>query len=283
MLPNLIIIGAAKCGTTSLHRYLGQHPEVLMAAPEGTDLKSMRFFWDEDWRSRLAWYEAHFDSDLPVRGEATPAYTAYSFHPGVPERMHELIPDAKLIYLVRDPIERILSHWVQRRADEDATPFERYMERYERPDNPIVCPSRYWTQIQQYLPFYDPGQILVVDQHDLRTQRRDTLRRVFRFIGVDESFESPEFDTERNTRADKFGPRGLAARLWEPVIWPVSRAVPKRARDLIRAPARKLLMGPVRDSAVLTPEMRERLRVHLQPETDGLRQFTGQPFASWSL
>ncbi len=57
--------------------------------------------------------------------------------------MHELVPDAKLIYLVRDPIERIVSHWVQRRADGDATPLERYVGEYDRRDNPIVCPSRY--------------------------------------------------------------------------------------------------------------------------------------------
>jgi hypothetical protein len=283
MLPNLIVIGAAKCGTTSMHRYLGQHPDVWMAAPEGTHLKSMRFFWSEDWRERREWYEAHFESSCPVRGEATPAYTAYAFHPGVPERMHELIPEAKLIYLVRDPIERILSHWVQRRSDLDSTPFERYMEEYERPDNPIVCPSRYWTQIQQYLPFYDPAQLLIVDQHDLKTRRRETMREVFRFIGVDESFDSPEFDVERNTRADKHGLRTGAMRLWEPVLWPASRAVPRRVRDVVRAPANKLLYGPVRERPQLTPEMSARLREHLAPEVEALREFTGKPFASWSL
>jgi len=283
MLPNLIIIGAAKCGTTSLHRYLGQHPDVWMAQPEGTQLKAMRFFWREDWRERLHWYEAHFETDRPIRGEATPAYTAYAFHTGVAERMHEVIPDAKLIYLVRDPIARTVSHWVQRRADEDPTPFERYMQDYERPDNPIVCPSRYWTQLQQYLRFYDPSQILIVDQHDLKTQRRETVREVFRFVGVDERFDSPEFDAERNTRESKHGPRRLAVKLWEPVIWPSSRAVPRRVRDVIRAPASKVLLGPIREAPVLTAEMRERLREHFKPEVEGLREFTGKPFASWSL
>src|SRR5579859_6236482 len=139
MLPNLIIIGAPKAGTTSLHRYLELHPQVFMASE-----KELRYFWRDDWRERRAWYESRFDSDAPVRGEATPAYAAYPHRPNVPERMHELVPQAKLVYLVRDPIERLLSHWVQRRSDGDRTPFERYMAEYERPDNPIVCPSRYW-------------------------------------------------------------------------------------------------------------------------------------------
>ena len=283
VLPNLIIIGAAKAGTTSLHSYLGAHPDVLMAAPADSPTKEMRYFWQSDWRERRAWYESHFETDLPVRGEATPAYTAYPFHSGVPERMHELVPDAKLIYLVRDPIDRVLSHWVQRREDADRTPFMRYMRDYEQPDNPIVCPSRYWTQIEQYLPFYDRSQILIVDQHALKTRRRETMREVFRFVGLDETFESPLFDEERNTRSTKHGPRRLALRLWEPVLWPASRAVPRRVRNLIRAPANRLLSGPVRESPVLSPAMRERLAEHLRPEVDQLREFAQKLFSSWSL
>jgi hypothetical protein len=283
MLPNLIVIGAAKCGTTSIHKYLDQHPQVFMAEPRDIPLKAMKYFWRDDWRERRGWYESHFETDHPVRGEATPAYTAFAFHPGVPARMHELIPDAKLIYLVRDPIERIVSHWVQRRADEDTTPFERYMRAYEAPDNYIVCPSRYWTQIQQYLPYYDASQMLIVDQHDLRTRRRETMREVFRFIGVDENFESQEFDVERNTRAEKYGPRKFAAKMWKPVIYPASRAVPRPVRDVIRSPAKKVLMGQVRESPVLSEQMRKRLREHLRPEVDGLREFSGKAFPTWSL
>jgi hypothetical protein len=283
MLPNLIVIGAAKCGTTSIHKYLNQHPEVFMAEPRDIPLKAMKYFWRDDWRERRPWYESHFETDHPVRGEATPAYTAFPVHPGVPERIHELVPEAKLIYLVRDPIERIVSNWVQRRGDADATPFKRYMRDYARPDNPLVCRSRYWTQIQQYLPFFDASQMLIVDQHDLRTRRRETMREVFRFVGVDENFESEEFDREHNTRADKYGPRKFAVKILEPVIYPAARAMPRPLKDVIRAPAQKVLMGPVRESPVLSEEMRARLREHLRPEVEGLREFTGKAFATWSL
>src|SRR5689334_1125972 len=112
MLPNLIIIGAPKAATTSLHGYLKQHPEVGMSAA-----KELSYFWRDDWRERQAWYEAQFDFEDPrvrVRGESTPFYAAYPFRKHVPERMHELVPDAKLVYVVRDPIDRLVSHWVQR-------------------------------------------------------------------------------------------------------------------------------------------------------------------------
>lgn len=283
MLPNLIVIGAAKCGTTSIHKYLDQHPDVFMAEARDAPLKEMRYFWRDDWRDRRAWYESHFETEHSVRGEATPAYSAFAFHPGVPERIHELVPDAKLIYLVRDPIDRIISHWVQCRADADGTPFKRYMRDYARPDNRIVCPSRYWTQIQRYLLFFDASQMMVVDQHDLKTRRRETMREVFRFVGIDESFESEEFDVERNTRAEKYGPRKLAVKVWKPVIYPASRAVPRPLKDLIRAPAEKVLMGQVRESPVLSEEMRARLCEHLRPEVECLREFSGKDFATWSV
>ena len=278
MLPNLIIIGAPKAGTTSLHRYLDLHPDIFM-----TGRKELRYFWRDDWREQRAWYEAQFQSDAPFRGEATPAYAAYPHRPHVPERMHELVPDVKLIYMVRDPIERMLSHWVQRRADGDLTTFERYMAEYDRPDNPIICPSRYWLQIERYLEFFAPGQLLVVDQRELRVNRPETMRSIFRFIGVDDNFESPEFALERNTRGDKYGPRRVTAVLWDKVLWPASRSVPSGLRDVVREPANKLLFRQITEFPRLTPSARSRLVQMLTPEMQALRQFSGQAFDSWSV
>ena len=145
MLPNLITIGAPKAGTSSLHSYLDEHPQMGMSVP-----KELSYFWRDDWRERRAWYEGKFEfpgRDPRVRGESTPFYTDYPFRLHVPERMHELVPDAKLIYVVRDPIERVISHWVQRAGDGDRTPFEQYMAVYDTPGNRIVAPSRYWFQL----------------------------------------------------------------------------------------------------------------------------------------
>jgi hypothetical protein len=280
MLPNLIIIGAPKAGTTSLHSYLKQHPQVGMAA-----LKELSYFWREDWRERREWYEAQFDfpeAELSVRGESTPFYAAYPFRQNVPERMHELVPDVKLIYLVRDPIDRLVSHFVQRRGDGDRTTFERFMEEYERPDNRIVSPSRYWLQVERYMNVFDPSQLLVVDQHDLKTRRQETLREVFRFIEVDDSFESPRFELELNTRTEKFGPGRVGAQVWDRVLRPAGRLAPARIRGIVRKPAARLLYRSIEDP-ILTAEMRERLRAMLGAEVEALRRFTGKQFETWSL
>src|SRR5688500_4010417 len=106
-LPNLIIIGGLKCGTTSIHHYLGLHPEVQMSKP-----KELNFFVSElNWDLGIPWYKSRFDSRFPVRGESSPHYTNQPRFRGVAERIRDNVPDARLIYMVRDPISRILSHW----------------------------------------------------------------------------------------------------------------------------------------------------------------------------
>jgi hypothetical protein len=283
MLPNTIVIGAAKAGTTSLHYYLDQHPEVHMARPRGSPVKEMSYFWRDDWRERRAWYESHFDVPEPVRGEATPGYSAFAFYRDVPQRIHEVVPNARLIYLVRDPIERIVSHWVQRRADGDRTPFRRYMHEYDEPRNRIVCPSRYHTQMREYLRFFPAEQLCVVDQDDLLRNRRGTLRRVFRFIGVDEEFESAAFAQQLNRREDKRGPRRLTVRFWDPLIYPTRRIFPKPLRRRVRKSLDGVLNGPITETPVLSRDTYRRLEAHLRPEMEALRELTGQGFASWSV
>ncbi len=115
-LPTYLIIGAAKCGTTSLHHYLGEHPKIQVARR-----KELSFFVDEplprgEGHRGVEWYRSWFSPDFAVRGEATPAYTSARF--GVtPERIRSVVPDVKLIVCVRDPVARAVSHYPQARED----------------------------------------------------------------------------------------------------------------------------------------------------------------------
>ncbi len=107
-LPNLIVIGSQKCGTSGLHYYLGLHPEISMSTPKELDF----FIAERNYPLGLDWYRSQFDPQAKVRGESSPNYTAYPQHVGVPERMHSIVPEARLLYMVRDPIDRIAAHWV---------------------------------------------------------------------------------------------------------------------------------------------------------------------------
>ncbi len=82
-LPNLIVIGGLKCGTTSLHHYLNLHPEIGMSRP-----KELNFFVEElNWELGADWYRGHFPADVAVRGETSPHYTNRPRFEGVAERM----------------------------------------------------------------------------------------------------------------------------------------------------------------------------------------------------
>src|SRR5688500_4466677 len=106
--PNLIVIGGLKCGTTSLHHYLNLHPQIAMSRP-----KELNFFVEElNWELGTDWYTSHFDPAADVRGETSPHYTNRPRFEGVAERIAESAPGARLIYMVRDPIKRLLSHYV---------------------------------------------------------------------------------------------------------------------------------------------------------------------------
>src|SRR5688572_24468381 len=110
MLPNFFIIGAMKAGTTSLWQYLRRHPEIFMSK-----LKEPGYFTEElRWDQGIEWYRSLFDDAGSARavGEASTSYTKWPRFAGIPARMHALVPEARLIYLVRDPGDRIRSHYI---------------------------------------------------------------------------------------------------------------------------------------------------------------------------
>ena len=158
------MIGAQKCGTSVLHYYLSLHPEVSMSKP-----KELNFFIEErNWPRGVDWYKAHFDAEARVRGEASPNYTAFPQHEGVPERMASVVPDAKLIYMVRDPLERIAAHWVHNYAKrrEKGT----LAETLTHPNTSYVTRSMYAMQLERFLAHYSKENVLVFQQSELRTQ-----------------------------------------------------------------------------------------------------------------
>ena len=267
-LPNLIIVGAAKCGTSALHHYLGLHPEIAMS-----EVKELKFFQDPRCLEKLGSYATCFDGTVPVRGEATPIYTCYPLLPGVPDRITEAIPDAKLIYLVRDPVERAIATYhtaavmgIETRSIENA------FRHPEDPFNVYMAESRYATQYEQLARAFPPQQLLVIDQADLLHRRIETLAGVFRFLGVDPNFVSGGFHDLVNTRQSKrrtalgksLRTTSLARAIWR---------LPPGARDVLFRPARHLLSARIRHEDA-SDELRRRLFVELQPEVERFRELT---------
>jgi Sulfotransferase domain len=273
-LPNLIVIGAQKCGTSGLHFYLDHHPQIAMSNP-----KELNFFIQErNWSRGLDWYGGHFDPQAAVRGESSPNYTTYPHHLGIPERMHATVPDAKLIFLVRDPLERIAAHWVHN-----------YAKRREKgdlratllhPNTTYVLRSQYHLQLTQFLKRYPESQVLVLEQEDLRLRRLETLRDVFRFLEVDPSFEHPRFHRERHRSSRKRRSTWLGMRVQSLRRTATGSRVPVAVWNVLDLglPLGKPIPRPAVREA-LGPEVLE----VLHEDADRLREHTGRRFEHWSV
>jgi hypothetical protein len=271
-LPNVITIGAMKCGTTSLHYYLDQHPQIAMSRRKELD------FFSTSWEKGLDWYAEQFDAGAPVRGESSPSYTSYPKNPHVAERMHSVVPEVKLIYLVRDPLERIVSHYLhnystggERRPIEDVL-ADPSGYRY-------VAGSKYFMQLDKYLAFFPRTSILIVTQEELFYERAGTMRQVFEFLDVEPSFYDARFERLRHRTSDRRRKTrvgtSLAAvaggvRLPDWLSFQVQRFLPYPLSRRMQRPA---LRGAVR----------ERLVAELADDANRLRELTGKELSSWPV
>jgi len=192
VLPRVVVIGAMKCATSAVHSYLDAHPDITMSRT-----KELNFFNGPDvaphddaeswwrtgqWHRGLGWYSAQFDPDAVVCGESSPAYTA----PGCPEvagRMASVVPDVRLVYLVRDPVERALSQYAHHVRD--GTERRPVAEALLDPASQYVARSRYHERLQPFLSHFPPAQVLTVVQERLSSRRRRELAAVYRHVGVD--------------------------------------------------------------------------------------------------
>lgn len=197
-LPTVIVIGAMKCATSAVHEYLDEHPAVSMSRP-----KELNFFNGPDrpphqdrerwwltgqWHRGLDWYSRQFDGTAPARGESSPAYTAPS-SPEVPERMAAVVPDVRLVYLVRDPVDRAVSQYLHhhREGDERRPLREALLD----PRSQYLARSRYHERVAPFLRWFPREQLHVVVQERLLRDTGGVMGEVYRHVGVDPRWRGP--------------------------------------------------------------------------------------------
>jgi hypothetical protein len=246
--------------------------------------KELNFFVSElNWDLGLDWYRGRFDGRFEVRGESSPHYTNLPYYEGVPQRIHEHIPDAKLLYMVRDPISRILSHWCHAvGAGYETRTME---EALARGDQTYVTRSRYWMQLQPYLERFDRSQIEIITQEELQTDREGTMRKAFRFAGVDEDFHSEQFGREWEKSSAKESDR---YQFMEKLIkLPGFRSFDRnfdRLPERMRWMVEKVVHDPEAPPAPkpeIPESIMETLRPQLTEDVGALQEFVGREFAGW--
>jgi len=285
LLPNFFVIGAGQSGTTSLHRYLYLHPEVHVPV-----LKEPNYFcraedgpWPFGRIADRAEYEELFAASEPLRGDCSPSYSQYPLRAGVPERIAELIPEARHVYLVRDPIERILAHYVHDVSSVGETrPLAEALGDLDGAKNPYVVGSSYATQLERYREHFPEDGILVVDSTDLLVKRGATLRRIFSFLGVDPGFDSPGFGEELNVGSTKRAHSPRYAGVRDSMLGDAWRHFPSAIRRPLSGIARRA-SSPKVERPQPSPELRAALVERLGPEAQRLREMTGERLESWSV
>ena len=247
--------------------------------------KELNFFVARgSWAQGVDWYAAQFNPAAPVRGESSPAYTNYPIHDGIPARMHSVVPDAKLVFVVRDPLERIVSQYLHDySAGKQDKPIEEVLAEGSATHNYVVR-SKYFFQLEQYLPYFPPESILVLAQEDLLHDRAETMRRAFEFVGVEPSFYHPKFErmkhrTSSHRRRKTWAGTAVSAvarratRRFEPPRWIAWKAERLLVFPLARRIERPVLVGAVR----------EQVMAELRDDVDRLRELTGKEFKSWCV
>ncbi len=191
--PNLFLIGSMKCGTSTLHDHLDAHPDIFMSRPKEPSRfvspEQLRIHWPRmaelGYCDSLDRYLALFDNvgDVRYAGESSTLYTKLPELTGVAERLHKFAPEARLIYIVRDPIERTLSHYWYRvkRNGEARSPIDAIASKR---DPRYRALSDYAMQLRPYLERFGEGQIYVETLENLHTDLGGTLSRIFRWLGV---------------------------------------------------------------------------------------------------
>lgn len=287
--PTFLVIGAMKSGTTSLHHYLKLHPEIQIPA-----MKELNFFSGPPGAypypagsrriERLAEYEKLFDPAFEVRGEVSPNYTVHPRRAGTSERVKDIVPDAKLIYTVRDPITRAVSQYQHHVAslNERRSLADALLEDIERdPYSLYTCPGLYAMQLEKYLCHFPQERILIVDQVDLLANRRATLREIFAFLSVDDSFVSPGFDEEILTAKDHRTYSKLVVLMAWLRTTPLLK-LPRGMRVLTRRSLERVVSQPL-EASTLDEDLRHRLQDFYADDAGRFRELTGRNFSTWNV
>jgi hypothetical protein len=211
-LPDFLVAGTKRGGTTSLWRYLLEHPLVPRLFP-AWNTKTSHYF-EENWGRGEVWYRSHFPTVRqrralerkhggPTRvGEAAPLYM---FHPLAPQRVADLLPDVRLIFLLRDPVERAFSHWKERRTEgkeplDFAEALAREEERTAGERERLVADPTYFSEpydwytyrargrylehLEPWLARFDREQLLFLPSETLYREPAATYARVLEFLGL---------------------------------------------------------------------------------------------------
>ena len=286
--PNLFLIGSMKSGTSYLSELLGAHPAIFMSAEKEptyfVDPKVLRQDWPRMW-TRGYWrsedrYLSLFAAagDATVIGEGSTCYSKLPTYTHVAGRILDFNPQARFIYIMRDPIERTISHyWHFVGSSRERRPMLAAIR--SNPEYTNV--SYYARQLSEYLQYVGPERIFVLTFEELRASPAEQMSRIYAWLGVDSSFRVPDVPARHVTPAVVEQARGGLAFLNRfrrtSAYAKLGRYIPRAARKL----GAQVAAHRVRREEVSTLEVRSYLRPLQLRQTEELASLLSRAFPEW--
>lgn len=295
--PYFLIIGAPKAGTTALFRTLSDHPQIF-ASPE----KEPRFFicsgsrpsypcpgGDSNAASIVFPEEAYLElfNDCPADAKAGEASTAYLHHPDAPANAFAKVPSARIVAVLRHPVERGYSQWLHLRQEgfEKSADFETawnleqvFKEQGRRPSFYLRERGFYAQQLERWLGFFEREQILILFYEDWVNHPIDTINRICNHLGIAD-LDSPALRAENvSSRQPRWKwlhhrmVRDNALRQW------AQGNLPLWIRDAITHSIQRLNLKP---GPQMDPELRAKLAVTYHEDIQRLEELTGRDLTHW--
>jgi hypothetical protein len=289
-LPKFIIIGAAKSGTSSLFEYLCHHPQVYMSNSKEPDF----FAIDEIYNRGIEWYSSLFKDARPDQtcGEASTTYTRLPKYSNVAQRLARHLPQVKLIYIMRHPVERAYSHHLHEIKCKEQKPRKTFEEAIKQRSY-LVESGDYMKHIETYLEFFPRKSFLCLLMDDFIQKPAEVLSQICRFIEVDSEIDLVQGQVIVANSAQKDHNWFIRAKMTEPfkaipgvptlVTW-----LPQEVRDVAYELTKKIPFYQSwgeRQSYLpppMLPETRQKLLERYRQPNQKLAQFLNRDLSHWN-
>lgn len=274
MLVDFMLIGAQKCGTTSLAAQLAEHPAICFCREKEPGY----FHQTPDWRANLdAYHSLYAPQPGQICGEASTFYTFLPEFPDTHERLFEYNPDLKLIYIVRQPVERVLSHLTHNLVRNlDTRPPDEAV--FANPE--YVNRSRYGVQLRPYLELFERDQLLLLVFEEYIQNQVETLVKVAEFLGIDpQPFVTADTEAQHKSVGEPYLKYESVRSLVKTSAFQRLRsAVPESIRQPVR---HRLLSNKLDAKPELTEQTRRLLWRLLEDDVLAVEKLLGRRLDSW--
>lgn len=279
--PNFFIVGAPKAGTTSLYSYLNKHPEVYMPLTikepdyfSHEEILKQDLYYNTTHITSKAQYEALF-SGVGTQKAVGEASVSYLFYPGAAKKIHDFNPSAKIIIILRDPVERAYSHYLMDfrlgliKDSFEEVVFRKSSSRYAKMYyQQVVLLGEYGDQVKRYINTFGNSQVKILLYDRLKAKPEYLMKEIFSFLEIDEGFEI-DMSQKHNTYA---APKNR----WVEKMYQmhhlrssISEVIPTTLKSVIRSSFFKEGKKPE-----MSMEAKEFLKVHYKKDVEIVRQIT---------